>query len=414
VWVSVRTPPGTPPGEYRGKLTVRPGNAPPEKLELRVTVWGFDLPTETHLRTAVSYREGSVEQVYGTLTPEMNRRYEDFLLAHRINPDNIYRFDPPAVEDVVRWNKEGLNAFNITYAVKPAGLKPGAPYPPDAKAKIMETLDRMIPQYKEAGVYDRAYLYGFDEVNADSHAAMADIFGALKAKYPDLPILTTARDATYGEATNLPLVDNWVPLTDTYHPDGVRLSHARGKNVWWYICVVPKAPYANILIEYPAIDGRMLMGMQTAKYQPDGFLYYAVNRWPLSKKPITSGPYTNWPTRSFGELNGDGSYLCAGPDGPLSTIRLENLTDGLEDNEYAWLLRQEARRLKETPGDQAAEARKRVDAALSIGDDVVKSLTEFTKDPAALYAKRRQMAEAIMAARRVPGGTPSSVARGPG
>lgn len=403
VWVSVKTPPGANPGEYRGTLTVRAANAPPQSVDLRVTVWGFDVPKETHLRTALSYREDSVKQVYGALTPEMNRRYEDFLLVHRLSPDNIYRYDPPAVEDVVRWVKGGMNAFNITYVVKPKDLKPNAPYPPDAKAKIMETLARVIPQYKAAGVYDKAYVYGFDEVSPDSWNAMRDVLGTIREKYPDLTILTTAYDATYGEASKIDAVNAWTPLTDKYSLPRAEKIRATGKEVWWYTCIVPKAPYANWLIEYPAIDARMLMGLQTAKYRPDGYLYYALNRWPLSRKPITDGPYTDWPTWSFGETNGDGSVLCAGPDGPLSTIRLENITDGIEDNEYFWLLRQEEARLKDVPGAGAARARKQVEAALSIGDGAVRSLTAFSKDPTILYASRRQAAEAILAARRVPG-----------
>jgi hypothetical protein len=401
VWISVKPPSGTKPGEYVGGITVHPANAPSRTLEMRVNVWGFDLPKETHLRTALSYREPFVEQVYGELTPEMNRRYEEFLLTHRMNPDNIYRYDPPAVEDVVRWDKLGMNAFNITYAVKPADLKPNASYPAEAKAKILDVLDTMIPQYKAAGVYDKAYVYGFDEVRPDSHNAMTDIFGAIKAKYPDLPNLTTAYDATYGEATNLPQVDNWVPLTDKYDLGRAEGARAKGKKVWWYICLVPKAPFANILIEYPAIDARMLMGLQTAKYRPDGFLYYAVNRWPLSKKSITTGPYTDWPTRSIGELNGDGSFLCAGPDGPLSTIRMENLTDGLEDNEYFWLLGQEIERLEALPGPAAAKAVEKAKAVQAIGDDLVASLTSYTTSPEAVYAKRKQVAEAILAARKI-------------
>ena len=413
VWIALKAPDGLRSGTYRGEVTVRPANGPTQTVGLRATVWGFDLPKETHLRTALSFRKEMIAQVYGRDDPEMVQRYEDFMLAYRMNPDNIYRTPsaaaaaaggnpyltvPPSMEDLLRWDKAGMNAFNILYVVKPKDLQAGAPYPPEQKRQILEMLDTVIPQYKAHGLYEKAYVYGFDEVHADSHNAMSDIFGAIRQKYPDLPILTTAYDATYGEASKLPMVDNWVPLTSAYHPDRVAKAREQGKDVWWYICVVPKAPYANILIEYPAIDGRVLMGLQTAKYQPGGFLYYAVNRWPLSKKPITDGPYTDWPTRSFWELNGDGSFMCAGPDGPLSTIRMENMTDGIEDNEYFWLLREEQKKLKGMTGPAAARALRQVDSALEIGDDLVKSLTEFTKSPEAVLARRRQAAEAIVAA----------------
>jgi hypothetical protein len=143
------------------------------------------------------------------------------------------------------------------------------------------------------------------------------------------------------------------------------------------------------------------MGLQTAKYRPDGFLYYAINRWPLSKRPITDGPYTDWEPASFYDNNGDGSFLCAGPDGPLATIRMENMRDGIEDNEYFHLLRLEIERLKAARGQEAYRALRQAEKAVRIGDNLVKNLQSFSKDPQAVYAKRRQVAEAILAARKV-------------
>lgn len=401
VWVRVTTPLGTPAGEYRGEITVQPANAPAVKLGLRVKVWGFDVPQETHLRTAVSFRDNMLPQVYGVDSEEMRQRYCAFLLKYRINPDNIYRYSPPKVSDLIRWNKMGMNAFNITYAVKPADLKPNAPYPADKKAVILAQLDAIIPQLKANGLYQKAYVYGFDEINPDSYAAMKDIFGAIKAKYPDLLLMTTGRDPSYGVKTGLSMVDAWVPLTPAYDLKRADEVRAQGKQVWWYICIVPQAPYANFLIEYPAIDARVLMGLQTAKYKPDGFLYYAVDRWPLSKKPITSGPYTDWNPQSLPGANGDGSFLCAGPDGPLATIRMENIRDGIEDNEYFWLLNQEITKLKANVNPGAEAALRQAEKAADIGPDVVQDMTHFTKSPEALLAKRRQVAEAILAARKV-------------
>lgn len=401
VWIRIKAPSGTPEGEYRTEITVKPANAPPVKLGLRVKIWGFDLPEETHLRTALSLREGMITQVYGGPSRAMWNRYCDFMLEYRMNPDNIYALDTPPLADILRWCSKGANAYNLIYAMKPADLKPNAPYPDDRKQHIMDSLDAIVPKLKEHGVYEKAYLYGFDEVHPDSHNAMKDIFSTIKAKYPDLPILTTAYEDTFGEASGLDDVDCWVPLTPKFDLARVEKARARGKEVWWYICIVPKAPYANWLIEYDAIDSRSLMGLQTAKYRPDGFLYYAINRWPLSKKPITEGPYTDWNPASFYANNGDGSFLCAGPDGPLATIRMENMRDGIEDNEYFWLLHREIERLRATPGPEARQALRQAEKAVQIGDDLVRNLQSFSKDPQAIYAKRRQVAEAILAARKV-------------
>lgn len=401
-WVRVTAPENAPAGDYTATLTVRPANAPPVTLHLQVTVWGFSLTPQTHLRTAVSVREPMIQQVYGgTLTEAMRQKYYRFLLRYRINPDDIYRYETPRVSDLELWNKLGMNAFNLVYAVKPADLQPGAPYPAERKSRILAQLDAIIPQLKADGLYSKAYVYGFDEVSSASYAAMKDIFSAIRAKYPDLLLLTTARDATYGEKSGLSMVNGWVPLTPSFDPKRAEEARKQGKQVWWYTCIAPQKPYANWLIEYDAIDARSLMGLQSVKYQPDGYLYYAVNRWPLSKKPITSGPYTDWPSESFDNANGDGSFLCAGPDGPLATIRMENIRDGIEDYEYFWLLQQEIQRLKASPRPESAAVLRQAERAATVDPNLVQDLTHFSKSPEALYAKRRQVAEAILAARRI-------------
>jgi len=401
VWIRVRTQPGFPAGDYHCDLTVKPANAAPYKIDLNMHVWGFDVPEERHLRTAMSLYDSFLAKAYGTETDEMRMKYEDFFLDYRINPDNIYRASPPKIDDLERWDKLGLNAFNLIYVQAIKDMKPGEPYPEEELKKVFDNLDSIIPQLKEKGLYEKAYLYGFDEINSDTFFAMKDAMEKIKTRYPDLCLMTTAFDASYGEDTKIDAIDAWVPLTPSYDKDRADRARARGKQVWWYICCEPVAPYANWFIEYDAIDTRSLMGMQTAKYEPDGFLYYAMMRWPHTTKPITDGPYTDWPPVSFEDFNGDGSIACAGPDGPLATIRLENIRDGIEDYEYFRLLREEIKRLKAVQGNAADDALKQAEDALIIGDDVVESTTKFSKDPNVILAKRRQVAEAILAARKV-------------
>ena len=153
-----------------------------------------------------------------------------------------------------------------------------------------------------------------------------------------------------------------------------------------------------MFIEYPAIDGRLLMGAMTAKERPDGFLYYQISIW-NSRHPITSGPFTDWNPRSWTTYHGDGSWTCVGPDGtPLATIRLENFRDGLEDYAYTVLLeslirQREAHLDSSTPAQQQwlTEAH----AAQPVPATLVKSMTEYSRDPAQVYVWRNRIAELI-------------------
>jgi len=154
-----------------------------------------------------------------------------------------------------------------------------------------------------------------------------------------------------------------------------------------------------MFIEFPAIEGRLLMGAQTAKQRPDGFLYYQISIW--NGQPITHGPFTDWDPRSWTTYNGDGSWTCLGPDGtPLPTIRLENFRDGVEDYAYALLLEQAIKRVENLPDPTPADKQwlVRARAALKVPTTVTRSMTEYTHSPADVYRWRRAMARALKAA----------------
>ena len=78
-------------------------------------------------------------------------------------------------------------------------------------------------------------------------------------------------------------------------------------------------------------------------------------------------------------------------------MRLENFRDGLEDYAYARILEKTIAKVEASPELRAARAGwlQTARAALAVPEGVAKSLTEYTRDPAAVYRWRAAMAEAI-------------------
>jgi hypothetical protein len=115
--------------------------------------------------------------------------------------------------------------------------------------------------------------------------------------------------------------------------------------------------------------------------------------------PITSGPFTNWNPRSYGDYNGDGSLFCSGPGGkPVPTIRLENYRDGMEDFAYAKILESIIDKYAAKGESLTKDERKWLDEArraLVVPTALVEDMGHYSHDPQALYAWRDKIADLI-------------------
>ena len=79
-------------------------------------------------------------------------------------------------------------------------------------------------------------------------------------------------------------------------------------------------------------------------------------------------------------------------DDPVSSIRWEMLRDGVEDYEYLAMLR---RLLAQKRGQLPAADAARCAALLEVPTSISASLTSYTRDPAPVEARRREIAHAI-------------------
>ncbi|MEI7732904.1 MAG: DUF4091 domain-containing protein, partial [Verrucomicrobiota bacterium] len=316
--------------------------------------------------------------------------------SNYITFDSLYHHGVPDFELLDHLHRQGrLDRFNLGYYGHC-----GATDQEIAawKAKHLPTLREGYNQARQRGLLEHAYIYGCDEEKPEEFARVQRAVELLKAEFPGVMIMTTTYDHSYGMDSVIKSMDAFCPLTPSFDPVKAARARATGKQVWWYICCGPHHPHANMFIEYPAIEGRILMGALTAKYRPDGFLYYEISIW-NSQKPIKSGPFTSWNPRSWTTYHGDGSWTCVGSGGtPLATIRLENFRDGLEDYAYCQILESAIKQVDASPDLRVRKADwlKTARALLEVPAEVAKSKTEYTTDPQVVYRYRRALADAIV------------------
>jgi len=377
VWINVRSTKDTEPGVYRGYLTVQLNGATTRLMPLQVTVRDVSLPDSTTIRTAFTLDPNWIRRVYGdAFSDALMMKYNTLMAEHRINPDDIYRNTLPEIEMLKQFDaRDQINAFCIRYF---RHSEDGQGYQAQELAKLAETLDPYIERLRAAGLADRGYFYGWDERGEEYFDEITRVATFLHERYPEVPFMTTSRDHTYGLESGLDEVDIWVPLTPYYDRELADAARARGTHVWWYICIGPRHPHANWFVEYPAIEARLLWWM-TYEEGADGFLYYRTTRWPNADGPmsITGGNETDWDPDSYNGANGDGCLIVAGPEGPITTVRLENIRDGIEDYELL-------RILADRRGDDG-------DFSRVLCDKVITTLTDFTHDTAHFSEVRRRL-----------------------
>lgn len=405
-WVRVHSPENQKAGTYRGALVVTAEGAEPKRIPFSVRVNDFTLARTSALPLAITFKPTGGGKDTNTAVKCWSRHRKewiDFLADYFIMPDDLYRVDYGECkidfDTLERLKREGrLGLFNLGYWG----------YPPSTNeahlASMRKDIDGRIGKAyraaKERGLLEHAYIYGCDEVNPAQFPAAKAAAKYLKACFPEVPVMTTARDSAYGVGTPLAPVDWFTPFSTWYKCDVADKSRKAGHKVWWYVCCTPEGDVtpANWYVDRQAIEGRLLMGAQAVRMRPDGFLYYQISVW-KGNKCIEKGPFTDWNPANDLQYNGDGSWVCVGPDGiPLPTIRLENFRDGLEDYAYAKLLEEKLKEVKSSKFKVESDGGvwvSRAKKALAVPREVMDTMTNYTDDPSVLYRWRNEMADLI-------------------
>lgn len=379
VWIALESAIDQQPGLYRSQIQIHiEEQSDVLVVPFEVRVYPAAVPAATTVQTAFSFYESSLSPMYGDSQAEkLLPLYRQLIGAHRLNATNIYTRTPPAPEALAVLRDSGrLNRFVALYLET-------REYDTDELEEIAETLAPYVAEYDRLGLLPQAMLYGFDEARVDEFSELKEVFAFFKQRYPGLQTATTAADPSLGMGTGLDaVVDVWVPLTAYHDPVTAATARATGAQVWWYICIAPTHPHANWFIEYPALEARLLWWM-SHRQRVDGFLYYTLNRWPGNERPLQLPERGNkvggWNPASLGTANGDGCLLYPGPDGPLTSIRLENIRDGIEDQELLRML----------AGHDAGRADQLCDDVVGQGG------IGFTRDPERFARTRQQLLESL-------------------
>ena len=419
----------------------RGGGSETVEVPFSVEVFGFALPDRATLKSAFGLNPIAMAEWHHAKTYPQRKaildRYWRVFSEYRISPGRPapYCFwepkwdksagenAPEKWEPVFAWaewdaemervrSKYHFNAFNMKPFSfwsgfgdkfrKPdlAGIKSDHPAYPKLLAKYLKGVGNHL---REKGLVDDAYVYWYDEPTTATYPKVIEGMKVLAEHMPGVQRLLTEQP----EAALLGNVDIWCPMPHLIHTSHEAACRAAGETFWWYLCTEPKAPFFGEFIDRAGAELR-LWGWASWKCDIKGLLMWATAYWtsaaayPDPKHP--QNPYEDamaWTSpgqakpgqkRPWG--NGDGRFVypparcvaTAGDkdaafidEGPVPTVRLAMIRDGIEDYEYLSILK----------GLDPANA------LLAVPSEIHETHTRYCTDPAPMERRRFDVAREI-------------------
>lgn len=341
--IKIKSTKETAAGEYSAALTLRANGEILLSAEIQAKVWNFSLPDKPSCATYVLINADSIAKAHNTvLDTELEilyKKYYDLLLDNKISTQTLpYDILSPLADAYI--NDPRVTAFGIPYGNNDELL-----------AKCYEKL-HSTPDGFNKGVF-----YYLDEpLEKSQYDEISAGFERLNSLYPGCKILTPfyRNIEINGNTDNIDYmigkIKVWCPKTYMFDnkniyendkkisdpPFAERMAErkAAGDDLWWYVCWEPGEPFCNLYVDMPGIMHRLLFWQQKL-YGADGFLYWCVNYWEQ-----VDDPWSDMRTvkNLSSDVFGDGSLLYngnkVGINGPVGSLRIENIREGIDDFEY--------------------------------------------------------------------------------
>ena len=415
----VYVPKDVEPGEYRGNVTVssREGE---DSLEVVVHVYPITLPDRRSLYVTNWFSLDKIASAYHVQlwSEDFWKVFEKWIAMMAEYRQNVfwvpidtvkvsagedgYSFDFSRFDRYVELLfKYGADRIEITHV---AGFKkwgsaeialrgfevayPGGVTKTEDGSKILPHLLPALERHlEEKGWLDKAMIHIADEPTEDGLEAWINVSKLVHEYAPRIRRIDAIETVGFEG-----YLEVWVPTLQHFDDwmDEYVKAMEEGYEVWFYTCCNPTGRYPNRFLDYSLLKTRILHWINYA-YGLKGYLHWGFNWW--GEDP-------------FGEPNpklppGDTHISYPGEKGPIPSLRLEAMRDGLEDYEYLKLLEEEIVNVKHRLGGKALalpfERR-----ALEICRRAVPSITDYTRDADFLMKVRDDIVKEILEVRSRP------------
>lgn len=385
LYINLKTEIDTPAGEYKGvgKLIL---NNQTIDIPFEVKVYNATMPRENHVKSCyLIWYDQIANGEKKNAGPDMNMKYYNFALNKRlsvgelppeyISLSNMDYFINNYLEKVVNDERSSMSRLPIS----------NSNYSKDTlRTLFQKMIDKNLALRNqgdnETNIFKKAFIYMDDEPSPMTYQRVKDhdkdIFDLKKelspqlVGYPELyesfthipNIVTTPYNETLVATDEEGGVECWCPQAQNFQtPEARAIYKARqnstdrefGEHVWWYVCNDPTMPYPNYHLDAKVITSRVMRYMQY-DYGIDGNLFWNIC-WYSKHQSGFTGPRDVWNDPiSWESCAGDGMLvypgLTFGVDGPITTLRLENILAGNEEYEYLYMINEKVNEYNTSKG----------------------------------------------------------------
>ncbi len=409
VWLTISVPADAAPGRWSGIVEVRVG-AEKAEIPLRLTVHPVTLPAERSLWVTNWMNLGNFATFYGTqlYTDRFWQVVESFAAnmgAHRQNvvlcPNDLIQIfqesNGALAFDFTRYDR-WVSIFDAAGCAKllegghlgrrgegkwetpwfewrrfPVRRRDGAPVELDPLMVVRELVRNLLAHMRERGWLDRFVMHIVDEPaphTEEDYKRKSDLVHqwAPGVRFLEAMSLMDARGH----------LDIWVPQLshlDEHMDHYVKMRDESGIELWHYTCMYPTGLYPNRFLDFSLAKARILHWINW-RYRLTGYLHWGLNYW-------TEDPYRDDRIRE--DLPpGDSWIVYPGPDGPIDSIRWEQMCEGIQDYELL--------RLLDARSNETGRLRGKADEICST---LVPSPTSYARDHRLLRECRRAAVSAL-------------------
>ena len=399
IWVNCKISRIQTPGTYTGQgiLTV---NGVDYTVPMKVVVYGVTLSGGTHNKTCflIWYDRLQVAEP-DEYTNVMRQAYYNFLLEKGISGDSNYEWS--------KWTAEGMDIYDsfadrfANYIMPNDKISTYRIPMEKTQESVLNYLTALVNRNKtewdkgnHVNFFDKAIIILSDEPSnpkwndtepqawKDCKSVQNWIKAAQSALAPSLAgypeilaglndvrnVVTIGADydriaggsIIYKNLLNTDYIGVPCPQFQLVSPQNQRETFlSRFNHSWFYGCVHPQLPYPSYHMDTPLIGQRMIPWMQYY-YGFEGSLYFCVNMFSTSDQGEAVARDV-WTDPMVGNTAGDGMLLYPGSKykifGPITSMRLENIRNSMEDYELFYLMDQHLSQYNANTGSTLSSCR---------------------------------------------------------